>query len=108
MRSARLFIGQNSSGHSPDRVECQPSFDIKGKKLSLKFCVIVTFPDTHSIDTFSIGENSILISVALLVYIYTQIDVVNLLKVLQNCDRVLHQVVYKGNASNVEIVDYHS
>jgi glycosyltransferase 2 family protein len=32
---------------------------------------------------------SILISVALLLYIYTQIDVVNLLKVLQNCDRLM-------------------
>ncbi|NJK58365.1 MAG: hypothetical protein HC939_21490 [Pleurocapsa sp. SU_5_0] len=28
---AGLFVGQNSSGHSPYRVECQPSFDIKGK-----------------------------------------------------------------------------
>jgi glycosyltransferase 2 family protein len=32
---------------------------------------------------------SILISVAILLYIYTQIDVVNLLKVLQNCDRLM-------------------
>jgi glycosyltransferase 2 family protein len=35
---------------------------------------------------------SILISVALLLYIYTQIDVVNLLKVLQNCDRLMLMV----------------
>jgi uncharacterized protein (TIRG00374 family) len=32
---------------------------------------------------------SIVISVAILLYIYTQIDVVNLLKVLQNCDRLM-------------------
>jgi uncharacterized protein (TIRG00374 family) len=35
---------------------------------------------------------SILISVAILLYIYTQIDVVNLLKVLQNCDRLMLMV----------------
>ncbi|MEN9521315.1 MAG: hypothetical protein RLZZ381_3903 [Cyanobacteriota bacterium] len=35
---------------------------------------------------------SILISVALLIYIYTQIDVVNLLEVLQNCDRLMLMV----------------
>jgi glycosyltransferase 2 family protein len=32
---------------------------------------------------------SIIISVALLFYIYTQIDVVNLIEVLQNCDRLM-------------------
>jgi glycosyltransferase 2 family protein len=35
---------------------------------------------------------SILISVAILLYIYTQIDVVNLLKVFQNCDRLMLMV----------------
>lgn len=35
---------------------------------------------------------SILISVALLFYIYTQIDLVNLLEVLQNCDRLMLMV----------------
>jgi uncharacterized membrane protein YbhN (UPF0104 family) len=35
---------------------------------------------------------SIVISVAILLYIYTQIDVVNLLKVLQNCDRLMLMV----------------
>jgi uncharacterized protein (TIRG00374 family) len=35
---------------------------------------------------------SILISVAILLYIYTQIDVVNLLKVLQNCDLLMLMV----------------
>jgi glycosyltransferase 2 family protein len=35
---------------------------------------------------------SIVISVALLFYIYTQIDVVNLIKVLQNCDRLMLMV----------------
>jgi glycosyltransferase 2 family protein len=35
---------------------------------------------------------SIVISVALLFYIYTQIDVVNLIEVLQNCDRLMLMV----------------
>ena len=35
---------------------------------------------------------SIIISVALLLYIYTQIDFVNLLKVFQNCDRLMLMV----------------
>jgi glycosyltransferase 2 family protein len=35
---------------------------------------------------------SIIISVALLFYIYTQIDVVNLIEVLQNCDRLMLMV----------------